>query len=57
MTDAKRQLEERLDALMQDLPNTGTISLKNIRELLAKRPQEPEPVGYEYFEHLREEGA
>ena len=27
------------------------------RELVAKRPEEPPPVGYEHFEHLREEGA
>jgi hypothetical protein len=34
-----------------------TMDPNQLRELVAKRPQEPEPVGYEYFEHLREEGA
>jgi hypothetical protein len=28
-----------------------------LRKLIAKRPEDPAPVGYEHFEHLREEGA
>jgi tRNA splicing endonuclease len=28
-----------------------------LRKLIANRPEEPAPVGYEHFEHLREEGA
>lgn len=34
-----------------------TMNPDKLRELVAKRPEEPPPVGYEYFEHLREEGA
>ena len=33
------------------------IDPDKLRELIAKRPEEPAPVGYEHFEHLREEGA
>ena len=33
------------------------IDPDELRELIAKRPEEPEPVGHEHFEHLREEGA
>lgn len=33
------------------------IDPDELRELIAKRPEEPAPVGYEHFEHLREEGA
>ena len=58
MTDEQRQqFEQRLDAVMQDLPIAGPINPDDIRELVAKRPEEPEPVGHEFFEHLREEGA
>ena len=58
MTDEQRQqFEQRLDAVMQDLPIAGLINPDDIRELVAKRPEEPAPVGYEHFEHLREEGA
>jgi hypothetical protein len=58
MTEQQRQLfQQRLDAVMQDLPITGAISSQDIRELVAKRPEEPDPVGHEFFEHLREEGA
>ena len=58
MTEQQRQqFQQRLDAVMQDLPTTGAISSQDIRELVAKRPEEPEPVGHEFFEHLREEGV
>ena len=33
------------------------MDLDELRKLIAKRPEEPAPVGYEHFEHLREEGA
>ena len=33
------------------------IDPDELRQLVAKRPEEPAPVGYEHFEHLREEGA
>lgn len=58
MTEQQRQqFQQRLDAVMQDLPITGAIFPEDFRELVAKRPEEPDPVGYEHFEHLREEGA
>jgi len=58
MTDHQRnQFQQRLNEVMRDLPITGAISSDDIRELVAKRPEEPEPVGHEFFEHLREEGA
>lgn len=34
-----------------------TMDPEELRQLVAKRPEEPAPVGYEHFEHLREEGA
>jgi hypothetical protein len=34
-----------------------TMDPDDLRQLVAKRPEEPAPVGYEHFEHLREEGA
>lgn len=34
-----------------------TMDPDKLRKLLAKRPEEPALVGYEHFEHLREEGA
>lgn len=34
-----------------------TMDPDELRQLVAKRPEEPAPVGYEHFEHLREEGA
>jgi len=34
-----------------------TMDPEELRQLVARRPEEPAPVGYEHFEHLREEGA
>lgn len=34
-----------------------TMDPDELRQLVAQRPEEPAPVGYEDFEHLREEGA
>lgn len=34
-----------------------TMETADLRDLVARRPEEPQPIGHEYFEHLREEGA
>lgn len=34
-----------------------TMDPDELRQLVAKRPREQAPIGYEHFEHLREEGA
>lgn len=47
-----RDLEQRFGA-----PGPEVMTPEHFRELLARQPDEPQPIGHEYFEHLREEGA
>ena len=66
MSEAAKQVVDKLtEGLLAKFNVTSDLARHEqqgmdpdeLRELIAKRPEEPAPVGYEHFEHLREEGA
>jgi hypothetical protein len=52
MTDPLCELADRLG---DDLARSLVVQTNS--EMLTRRTPEPEPIGHEHFEHLREEGA